>query len=71
MAITRKVSSGIEITEARGDEDGHGLNILEQARLVERLFTTKFKELTAMRLDLPQRCLVYTDCSSNRYIFLL
>ena len=28
-------------------------NILEEARLVEKLFTTKFKELTTIRLDLP------------------
>ena len=34
-----------------------GYNILEEARLVKRLFTTKFKELTAIRLDLQQRCL--------------
>ena len=32
---------------------GLGWNILEEARLVEKLFTTKFKELTAIRLDLP------------------
>ena len=34
-----------------------GYNILEEARLVKRLFMTKFKELTAIRLDLQQRCL--------------
>ena len=33
--------------------DGLGWNILEEARLVEKLFTTKFKQLTTIRLDLP------------------
>ena len=37
--------------------DGLGWNILEEARLVKKLFMTKFKELTAIRLDLQQRCL--------------
>ena len=32
---------------------GLGWNILEEAQLVEKLFTTKFKELTTIRLDLP------------------
>ena len=33
--------------------DGLGWNILEEAQLIEKLFTTKFKELTTIRLDLP------------------
>ena len=33
--------------------DGLGWNIIEEARLVEKLFTTKFKELTTIRLDVP------------------
>ena len=41
-----KVNGSIKLM----DLDGISLN---KARLVEKLFTTKFKELTTIRLDLP------------------
>jgi hypothetical protein len=45
------------VSDSEGSRNGGrctGLQrVLEEARLVEKLFTTKFKELTTIRLDLP------------------
>ena len=41
-----------------------------QVRLVEKMFTTKFKELTTTRfLIFRSDALVFTDSSSKSYIF--
>ena len=48
-----------------------GCNILEKARLVEKLFTTKFKRVDYDKIRSSVAMLiVYMDYSSNYYIFL-
>ena len=52
--------------------DRLGWNILEEARLVEKLFTSKVQIVDCDKIRSSVAMLiVYVDYSSNRYIFLL
>jgi hypothetical protein len=55
MAIRHEIQDRWILFESKWiyEIDGLGWNILEEAQLVEKLFTTKFKELTTIRLDPP------------------